>query len=71
MSVKEIATIAFSEGDSGKEAVAIIRQCGNRLAVAVSVRDNGDVEVLLDADTAVRLADAIKLGIEMIVSAEP
>ena len=71
MSVKEIATIPFSEGDSGEQAVAVVRQCGNRLALALSVREDGDVEVLLDVDTAGRLAEAIKLGIESIVSTEP
>jgi len=69
MIIKEIATIPFIDADSGNEAVAIVRQCGDRLAIAVSLRKNGDIEVLLDADTAKRFASAMALGIESIAAA--
>ncbi|GAB6188040.1 hypothetical protein [Thermopirellula anaerolimosa] len=66
MTPREIATIVFTEADSGNDAVAIVRQCGKRLAVALSVQDNGDLEVLLDVETATRLLEAIKVGIDVI-----
>jgi len=71
MITKEIATIPFTDADSGNEAIAVVRQCGDRLAIAFSVHENGDLEVLLDVDTAKRFTNAITLGIESIASAVP
>jgi hypothetical protein len=66
MAIKEIVTIPFTDADSGNEAVVVVRRCGDRLALAVSVRDNGDIEVVLDANTARRFADAVRIGTESI-----
>ena len=58
MTIKNIAHPS-NDGDSGKEAIIVVRQCDDMLAIAVSLRDNGDIEVLLDANAVRRLADAI------------
>ena len=69
MTTKQIATISFTDGDSGGEALVAVRQCGEMLALAVSLREDGDIQVLLDAETARHFADAIRLGVESIASA--
>ena len=66
MIIKEIATISFCDGESGTEAVAIIRLCGDRMALAISIQDDGDLEILIDEDTAQKLVAALSVGIDHI-----
>jgi len=66
MIIDELATITFVDGDSGNSAVAVVRRCGDKIAVALSIERNGDIEVLLDMDSAGKLQQAIRSGIEMI-----
>jgi hypothetical protein len=66
MMIEELATISFRDGDSGSDAVAIVRRCGDGVALAISLRSNGDVEVLADASTARTIAEAIMRGVELI-----
>jgi hypothetical protein len=66
MEFSEIATIAFTDCESGDSAVAIVRQCGGVLGVALSLKHDGDVEVFLDPASARKLASAIAQGVEKI-----
>jgi hypothetical protein len=64
---REVATIPFSDGDSGGNAMAIVRQCGDRIALCVSIEEGGDIEVLIDVATTERLIDALKRGVDQIM----
>jgi hypothetical protein len=66
MVVSELATISFRDGDTGESAVMIVRQCDRSLALAISLQGDGDMQVLLDAASAEKLANALKKGIEKI-----
>ena len=63
MTIQDVATIRFTDHDSGDEAVVIVRRCDDKLSIALSVRGNGDIEVLIDSDTAKRVAEAITQGV--------
>lgn len=53
-------TIPFRDYESHDEGVAVIRQVPeNHVAFALSLRRNGDMEVVLDTRTARLLAEAI------------
>ena len=64
MNTKHISTISFCDGDSGSEAIAIIRQCGDMIALTISIRSNGDLSVMIDVSTALELVEALNRGIE-------
>ncbi len=54
----EIATIQFeSEGD---EAWAFVRTHGNEVVLALSLRENGDLQVVLKAEDARSLLGALQ-----------
>jgi hypothetical protein len=64
--VREVTTIRFSDAGSGGEAIAIVRQCGDKLGLAISIRENGDLEVFLDRSSACELSKAIGAAINLI-----
>jgi hypothetical protein len=66
METKELATIMFSDGDSGEPTVAVVRQCDSNIGLALSIQGNGDLEVFLDVASARKLIHAITQGIAMI-----
>jgi hypothetical protein len=70
MIIKEIATIPFRDDETGDNAFAIVRRCGDRVAVALTVEHGNDMEVFLDVDVARRLAETINEGIKLIGSTD-
>lgn len=53
------ATINFLDKDSGQPGFAAIRVEGEIVGVALSLRDDGDIEVFLTKEEAAQLAAAI------------
>ena len=62
MHLSEIATICFTDLESGDEAVAVIRAGEGRLALCLSLAKDGDVEVVLASEDCDRLLAAIQRG---------
>jgi hypothetical protein len=60
MALMDIATLTFL---SSEESLAILRAAPNQVALALSLRSAGDVEVFLDADEAQKLLDALTAAV--------
>jgi hypothetical protein len=56
----EIATISFTDGDSGDAAVAIVRIARDTVGLALSLKQNGDLEVFLGRWELGQLIDALQ-----------
>jgi hypothetical protein len=55
-----IATINFTDGDTGDEGVAIVRMAGDTVGLALSLKQNGDLEVFLGSRDLGKLIDALQ-----------
>jgi hypothetical protein len=58
--MKRIATIQFSDRESGDEAVAIVRSTGETTGLALSLRKNGDIEVFFGNKELKQLIEALQ-----------
>lgn len=58
--MKEISTIEFRDAESDDECVAIIRRSARKMALALSIRGNGDIEVVLSDVDAQKLLQAFQ-----------
>jgi hypothetical protein len=58
--MREIATISFLDADSGEDALAIVRTGRARIALCLSLRENGDTEVVLSPSDCQALVEALK-----------
>jgi len=67
---ENISTIHFTDADEGGEGVAIVRRCGSSVALTLSLRDDGDLQVVLDLVAARSLVAAIQQAIEVIDRSE-
>jgi hypothetical protein len=56
----EVATICFTDRDSGDEAVAVVRVEGEITGLALSLRRNGDIEVFFGRQELDHLIDALE-----------
>ena len=61
--MKEAATITFKDADSSEEAVAIVRYDESRVALCLSLKSNGDVEVVMKRADAGALIEALKKAV--------
>jgi len=57
---RNIATIEFFDEQSQDTACVIVRRCGDRVALCVSLRADGDVEAFLGRNEAERLLRALE-----------
>ena len=57
--MKEAATIKFRDSETGDEAVAIVRYDKRHIALCLSLKPNGDVEVVMGAVEARKLLEAL------------
>jgi hypothetical protein len=57
--MENVATLRFTDIDSGDEGLAIVRADGGAVAVALSLRNDGDIELVLPVDAARQLRDAL------------
>jgi hypothetical protein len=66
----EVANLAFVDGDSGDEGFAVVRVEGQLVGLALSLRDDGDLEVFLDAKALDPLIQALRAARAMIGPSE-
>ncbi len=59
----EVDTIHFTDADSQDDAVVLVRAGRNAVALAISLRTDGDIEAVLDRATAERLLVALRAAI--------
>lgn len=57
--MKEAATITFQDLDSSEEAVAIVRYDAEKVALCLSLRANGDIEVTMNKAILKKLIEAL------------
>ena len=62
--MNEAATITFKDAESSDEAVAIVRYDESRIALCLSLKSNGDVEVVMRKTDAEKLVEALKKAME-------
>ncbi len=58
--MKEAATIKFKDAESSDEAVAIVRYDESRVAICLSLKSDGDVEVVMNKADAGKLVEALR-----------
>ena len=61
--MKEAATIEFKDAESSDEAVAIVRYEESRVALCLSLKSNGDFEVVMSKADAGKLAEVLKMAL--------
>jgi hypothetical protein len=52
--------INLSESETAADRLILVRRCGKKVCIAVSVSDNGDAEVMLDFAQAVQLVQLLR-----------
>ena len=55
-----VPPISFVDKDSGDEGVVLVRVTGDAVGLAVSLRKNGDIEVVFGADELDRIIGALE-----------
>lgn len=55
----QLATINFIDKDSGQPGFVAVRVEGDVVGLALSLQDNGDIEVFLDPDETTQLLEAL------------
>ena len=61
--MEEAATIAFKDFNSMDEAYAIVRFDGSSVALCLSLKSNGDLEVVMRKEDAILLLEALKVAV--------
>ena len=56
---KDIASIKFHDEESNSEAFASIRKYQDKIAFSLSVKANGDLDVLIGKEKAKEIADGL------------
>jgi hypothetical protein len=56
----QVATIRFTDRDSGDEAMALVRVEGEIAGLALSLRRNGDIEVFFGRQELEQLIEALQ-----------
>lgn len=58
--MKEAATITFQDAESSEEAVAIVRYDENCVALSLSLKSDGDMEVIMNKADVGKLVEALR-----------
>ncbi|WP_426528205.1 hypothetical protein [Bradyrhizobium sp. McL0615] len=56
----DVATICFTDRDSGDEAIAVVRVAGGAAGLALSLRRSGDIEVFFGRQELEQLIKALQ-----------
>lgn len=56
-------TILFRDHADNQEGFVIIRKFGDKVAICVSLKENGDVEALIEKEVVERLIESLKSAI--------
>jgi hypothetical protein len=62
----QVANLKFVDGDSGEQGLVLIRVEGNLVGLALSLLNNGDIEVFVDAHVLDEIIQALGNAREMI-----
>ena len=62
--MKEAATIKFTELETADEALAIVRYDEVAVAVCLSVKSTGDLEVVMTKENARDLMEALRAAVD-------
>jgi len=62
--MKESATIEFRDAETSDEAVVIVKYDDTEVALTVSLRSNGDIEVYMAKDVARKILAALARAVE-------
>jgi hypothetical protein len=63
--LKDVSTLQFTDLDSHDEVLAIIRANPGIVALALSLKTDGDLEVFFDEKTAQELVDALSTALRL------
>jgi hypothetical protein len=66
MTTQEIATVRFTDAESGKEDLAIVRVTAQYIGLGLSREEDGDVEVFLSGETCRTLIAALQQALVVI-----
>jgi hypothetical protein len=58
--------VSFFDSDAQDDGIAIVRICGDRLALALSLKCGGDLEVTMDPAAAHRLNETLATALRLI-----
>lgn len=61
--MKESTTITFEDAESSEEAVAIVRYDQSNVALCLSLKSNGDMEVVMKKEDARKLIAALNKAV--------
>ena len=67
----DVATIFFTDRDSGDEAIAVVRVAGEATGLALSLRRSGDVEVFFGRQELEQLIEALQKAQAALPGANP
>jgi hypothetical protein len=67
MNLADIATVRFRDQDSGEEAAAIVRAAKGKLALCLSLRYNGDLEIMLGSQDFAALLAAFERAAPIVL----
>jgi len=62
--MKEVATIRFTEVETSGEALAIVRYDEDAIAICLSMKSNGDMQVVMKKKDAKALLAAMRTAVE-------
>lgn len=61
--MKEATTITFQDAESSDEAIAIVRYDESNVALCLSLKSNGDIEVVMNKADAYKLIEALTTAV--------
>jgi hypothetical protein len=61
--LEKFTTIKFTDIDTNDEAIAIVRYDENSVVVALSLKSNGDIQVVMKKEDAQKLLGALKKAV--------
>ena len=62
--MKEAATIRFEDLETGQEAIAVVRYDESCVIIALSHREDGDLQAVMGKEQARRLRDALNAALK-------
>jgi hypothetical protein len=64
--MKEAATITFQDIESSNEAVAIVRYDDTHVALCLSLKSDGDLEVMMEKSDAQKLIQGLQKAVSQV-----
>ena len=71
MSLQNIGSMKFRDRRDGDVGLAFIRVSGDKIGIALSLKNAGDAEVFMDLGVAGEFLDALKRALDIVASTSP